>query len=98
MEYTFRARLWLHSGDAGWHFVTLPHDVADEIDDVTAPTGRGFGSVRVAVTIRTTRWTTSLFPDTTSQSFVLPVKRPVRASEGLETGDDVDVTITVLDP
>ena len=30
--YRFSARLWLYSGQAGWHFLTLPHDVADQID------------------------------------------------------------------
>jgi hypothetical protein len=29
---TFEARgeVWLYPGDAGWHFVTLPPDLADE--------------------------------------------------------------------
>ena len=86
------AALWRHRGDTGWHFVTLPHDVADEIADrVEDPTGptRGFGSVRVEVTCRSTTWRTSLFPDASSRSYVLPVKQAVRRAEGLSDGDQV---------
>ena len=91
--YRFRARLWLYSGKAAWHFITLPHDVTDEIDEITAPTRRGFGSVRVAVTIGSTSWPTSVFPDTKAGSFVLPIKKPVRVAEGLADGDLVDLTL-----
>ena len=91
--YRFRARLWLYSGKAAWHFITLPHDVTDEIDEITAPTRRGFGSVRVAVTIGSTNWHTSVFPDTKAGSFVLPIKKPVRVAEGLADGDLVDLTL-----
>jgi hypothetical protein len=97
VSYRFRAPLWLHAGQAAWHFITLPVDVADEIDERAEPARRGFGSVRVDVRIGSTRWSTSIFPDTKAKSFVLPVKKQVRVSEGLEEGDDVDVTLEVVD-
>lgn len=95
--YRFRSRLWLYSGKAAWHFITLPHEVTDEIDEITAPTRRGFGSVRVAVTIGSTNWQTSIFPDTKAESFVLPVKKPVRVAERLTDGDLVDVTLRLAE-
>lgn len=98
MGYRFRADLWRHAGDAAWHFITLPTDIADEIDDLTAGTRRGFGSVRVAVTIGSTDWETSIFPDTARESFVLPVKKQVRTREQLTAGDTVAVTLEVVDP
>jgi hypothetical protein len=94
-RYRFHAELWMHTGEAAWHFVTLPTDIADEIHDLSAPTSRGFGSVRVAVTLGSTTWHTSVFPDTASGSFVLPIKRQVRTREGLRDGDRVDVIIEV---
>ena len=91
--YRFRAALWMHTGEAAWHFVTLPADVADEIEDLTADARRGFGSVRVTATIGSTTWDTSIFPDTTSESFVLPVKKQVRVGEDLHDGEAVDVVL-----
>ena len=97
MIYRFRAELWLYPGDAAWHFVTLPFDEADEIDEITRGSQRGFGSVRVRVTIGSSTWHTSLFPDSKARPHALPVKKPVRPAEGIVAGDQVDVTFEVVD-
>ncbi len=98
-RFEFRAELWLHTGEAAWHFVTLPTEVADDIDEIDeiderAATGaRGFGSVPVRVTVGATTWDTSIFPDTKAGSFLLPVKKGVRSKEGLEEGAMVDICL-----
>jgi len=95
--FGFTADLWRYAGEAAWYFVTLPHDVADDIDEITADTRRGFGSVRVEVTVGATTWSTSIFPDSKSESFVLPVKKAVRMAEGLDEGSPVAVRLLLLD-
>ncbi len=94
MEVGFEGRLWEAEGNAAWVFVTLPHDVADDIAD-RSPKRPGFGSVPVEVTIGGTTWRTSLFPDKRAASFVLPVKRAVRTAEGLVVGDVVPVSLDI---
>jgi hypothetical protein len=95
--FDFTADLWRYAGDAAWYFVTLPHDVADDIDEITVDRRRGFGSVRVEVTVGSTTWRTSIFPDTKSESFLLPVKQAVRRAEGLDAGSPVAVLLVVVD-
>ena len=53
---------------------------------------RGFGSVKVTVTLGESRWQTSLFPNKDG-SWFLPIKKPVRMAEGLEYGDEVAVEL-----
>ena len=53
---------------------------------------RGFGSVKVTVTLGESTWQTSLFPNKDG-SWFLPVKKPVRVAEGLEYGDEVSVEL-----
>jgi hypothetical protein len=91
--FTFSAILWEHDGTGAWHFVTLPEDVSDEIADLTEGRTHGFGSVRVSVTVGGTTWGTSLFPDSKAGAYVLPVKKAVRAAEGLMAGDPVELRI-----
>ncbi len=98
MVFRFRSELWLHNGEAAWHFVTVPTGVGEEISDATVGERRGFGSVKVQATIGGTTWPTSLFPDGASGSFVLPVKRQVRQAEDLEDGDQVDVSVALVMP
>ncbi len=86
--------LWEHEGEGAWHFVTLPEDLADDVRDAAAPSP-GFGSVRVVVRIGEVEWRTSLFPDSKSRSYVLPVKKQVRAANGVAAGDVVRVGLTL---
>ncbi|HMS31997.1 MAG TPA: DUF1905 domain-containing protein [Candidatus Saccharibacteria bacterium] len=95
--YTFTAELWMYPGEGAWYFVTLPKDIADEIKAITAPNKRGFGSVRVSVKVGASEWQTSIFPDSTTKSYFLPVKKDVRTKNGLQDGDTVKVTLVVLE-
>ncbi len=37
MTFEFTALLWLWKGEGGWHFLTLPPEVADVIETPEAP-------------------------------------------------------------
>lgn len=93
----FRAELWRwESPAASWQFLTVPEDVSAEIADLPRPP-RGFGSVKVGVAIGATNWQTSVFPDSKSGFYLLPVKKAVRAKEGIDVGDSVNVQLTLVD-
>lgn len=92
--YEFEATVWRWREDGAWHFLTLPEDVTDDIDERT-PVKAGFGSVKVEATVGSTTWRTSVFPSQELGSFILPVKKAVRAAEGCEHGDRVRVRLTV---
>ncbi len=89
----FDAEVWDWKGDGSWHFVTLPGELADDIKAITAGRAKGFGSVPVKAAIGQTRFETSLFPDTKSGSYLLPLKKAVRAAEGLAPGVTATVSI-----
>ncbi|MFD7155765.1 DUF1905 domain-containing protein [Kribbella sp. NPDC059898] len=94
--YQFTATLWLYPGEAAWHFITVPEEVSDEITDLTEGRRRGFGSVRVAVTVGGSSWRTSVFP-TKDGTYVLPVKKPVRVAEALIEGSPVETHLQLVD-
>lgn len=94
-SYSFRAELWLYPGEAGWHFLTLPADVADDLREEAAAFRKGFGSVRVTAEISGHTWQTSVFPDSRSGSYVLPVKKAVRTATRISAGDEVAVQLEI---
>lgn len=94
LEFTFSGRLWKWKAGS-WHFITLPENLSQDIKTFTRHNYKGFGSVRVKVTIGKTEWLTSLFPDKKSGCYFLPVKAPVRKAEGLEAETNVHVNIRV---
>lgn len=85
LDVEFAGEVWLYPGEAGWHFITLPPELADLIDEEVGERA-GFGSIAVEVTVGSSTWRTSLFPDRGAASFILPVKKAVRDTEGLEAG------------
>ena len=93
--FDFETELYLWKPEGAWVFATVPLDVADEIKEIV-PDRRGFGSVRVEVRIGSTVWRTSVFPDSSSGCFVLPVKKGVRVAEGVDVGDDAEIELTIL--
>lgn len=97
-SYDFEGELWQWKArgtePGSWYFVSLPYDVADEIEAVAPP--KGFGSVRVEVTVGATTWRTSVFPSAEEKTYVLPVKKQVREREGLGDGATCSVTLRPL--
>ena len=95
--YQTRARLWRYPGEkASWYFLILPRGLSREFKLVDVGLRRrGFGSLRVAATIGETMWTTSRFPSTQFQCYLLPVKAPLRKQEKLVAGKNVSLK---LDP
>jgi uncharacterized protein DUF1905 len=99
MIVEFEAELWIWDArrDEAWTFVSLPTGASEEIRELTGGRRRGFGSVRVRATIGTSRWTTSIFPDSARNAFVLPVKRAIRTAQALAAGDRATVTVELID-
>jgi hypothetical protein len=95
--FEFTAPLWLHPGADAWHFLSVPREISADISDLSAGVRRGFGSVRVAVTVGGTSWRTSVFPDSRQGTYLLPVKKEVRKVERLTAGDAVRARLELID-
>jgi Domain of unknown function (DUF1905) len=95
----FDAELWIWDARRAesWTFVSLPADVSEQIRELADGPRRGFGSLRVRVTVGGTTWTTSIFPDGARGGYALPIKRAVRKAESLDAGDIATVTLELID-
>jgi len=95
----FEGKLWLSPGPGGWTFVTLPHDCADQVRFyIGSSKSRAWGMIKVRARIGGSSWETTIWPDKTSGSFLLPVKAAVRKTEKIASGDTVAVSIRLLVP
>ena len=101
IRFTAPLRVWATEryGDIG--YVTIDGEIADAISGhalarrLELGRRRGFGSVKVAVEVGASRWSTSVFPQKEGGWF-LPVKKAICRAEGLEAGDLVNVEIELL--
>ena len=94
-SFSFEGELFEADAEAAWVFVTLPPADAEEIRDLV-PRRPGFGSVKVVARIGSVEWRTSIFPSKEARSYVLPVKRSIRDTAKVDTGDMVRVTMNLV--
>ena len=97
LEFSAELFEWDARDDSSWVFVTLPTELAEDIRDMALPR-RGFGSVKVTVRCGTSEWRTSVFPDSRSGSYVLPIKKAVRTRQALDIGDTAAFEIDIDPP
>ena len=98
LSFTFTDKCWLWQGKGAWHFITLPKDKSEEIkffSENMHEKRRGWGAVRVLVTVGNTSWETSIFPDSKRGAYLLPVKADVRKKEKFTAGDKVTVKLKI---
>ena len=94
--YRIRSKVWLYSGQAAWHFASVPEKKAQELRKKYAHKQRGWSSLRVEATVGKTSWRTSIFYDKHSGTFLLPLKAAVRKAEQIAYDDVITVTIKIL--
>ncbi len=94
-HYKVNANVWLYPGMAGWHFVTIPKDVSDEMKQLFGDRKRGWGSLPVEITLGSSVWKTSIFPDKKEDAYVLPLKAEVRKKEHIHVGDSLNFLLEI---
>lgn len=96
VRYEFEAELfrWAARRDL-WVFARLPEDISEEIRLRPHPPA-GFGSIKVVVTLGSSRWSTSVFPESAEGPYLVAVKGEVRRREGVDVGDTVRMGVETV--
>ena len=97
LDFTFSGKMWLWQSETAtaWHFITLPIELSEDIKAFTKHLSRGFGSVKVEVTIGETVWKTSIFPSKQHGGYILPIKKAVRQAEDMTLNKTFDVALRI---
>jgi hypothetical protein len=93
MELEFAGPIIEWRGPAPYHFVAVPDDEAEQIQETAAAVTYGWGMIPVRARIGDTEFTTSLWPK--DGGYVVPLKVAVRRPERLALGDVVDVHLVI---
>lgn len=94
ITFTAPLKSWAF-GDGTSHFMSVPENFAGDIKAHAMLVRRGFGSVKVEVSVDDVTWRTSIFPSK-SGGYFLPVKIDVLRKTGISAGDEVTVGLELL--
>lgn len=90
---------WTSGNGVAWFFVTVDGSAGEALaghalmDRLERGRARGWGSIKIMVTIGESTWPTSAFP-VKEGGWMVPVKASIRRAEGLVEGEDVAVVVT----
>lgn len=87
-------KIWTNS-EGSVHFMSLPEEMSGQVRAHSFAFRRGFGSVRVEVTLAGETWRTSLFP-VKEGGYFLPIKVAMCRKAGIVAGDVVSVEVELL--
>ena len=94
MQLPVKAKVWVWNGPQSWHFVTIPKKFSKIITDNFGESKRGFGSIRVQVSVGESKWKTSIFP-MKEGTFVLPLKAQIRKEEKIKAGKTLSFLLII---
>lgn len=98
LEFSFTEKCWLWQGKATWYFITVPKSHSEEIKFFTENhfgKRRGWGAVRVTARIGTSEWQTSIFPSTSLNAYILPLKQEIRKKEKIVVDAVFNVQLSI---
>ncbi|GAA5700572.1 MULTISPECIES: DUF1905 domain-containing protein [Streptomyces] len=93
MDVVFSSHVIEWRGPSPFYFVPVPEEQSADIREVASMATYGWGVVPVEARIGEIAFATSLFPK--DGEYLLPIKQAVRKPQGLSTGDEVTVEMTV---
>lgn len=96
MNITFEGKVFRWAANPSFFMVCVPEDLSAEIKEISDGLTNGFGSLKVEATIGAFVWRTSIFPDSKSGMFELPLKAEVRKKNNLDVGSIVEVQLEIL--
>ncbi len=95
IKYEFSAKIWQHPSAGGWHFISLPKELAKEIRDNLKWQEEGWGRLKTTAKIGNNKWETAIWFDTKMNTYLLPLKAEIREKENIEIGKNIEVIVWV---
>ncbi len=95
IKYEFSAEVWQHTSPGGWHFVTLPAPISEEIRKNLQWQEEGWGRLKAVAKTGSSEWETAIWYDTVHGAYLLPLKVSVRKKEVIVAGSVVHLIIWV---
>ena len=95
IKYEFSAKIWQHSSPNGWHFVSLPTDMAEEIRENLKWQEEGWGRLKATAKIGSSEWETAIWFDTKHKTYLLPLKAEIRKKENIKKQNEIQTIVWI---
>ena len=81
---------------SSWRFARVPENISAKIKEMQkGRLRRGWGAVYAKAKVKKSQWTTSIFPDRHSATYILPLKKQIRYQENLYDGSEFTFSMQI---
>lgn len=87
--------MWKYGESGGWHFISLPLALSEEIRSYHKSEEEGWGRLKVQAQINQTKWDTAIWFDTKLNRYILPLKADIRKKEKLVLESELEVRLWI---
>ncbi len=87
--------MWHHSESGGWFFVSIPQKLSTEIRTHFKNQEEGWGRMKVTAIVNELKWKTSIWFDSKSNHYLLPIKAEIRKKGNFKVGNILVVNIFI---
>jgi hypothetical protein len=95
IPFEFEATPWKAGGNSGWHFVSLPIALSQEIRHLFQKEEEGWGRLPVLACINDHEWDTAIWFDTKNNRYLLPLKSEIRKKKNIQVGDTLFIQLKI---
>lgn len=95
IKYSFSEKIWHHSSTGGWYFISLPKEMSKEIRNLLKSEEEGWGRLKAIAKIGKSYWKTSIWFDSKSETYLLPLKTEIRKMENIKIEMQIDLIIWI---
>lgn len=105
-----KVKMWIWSGDIGWHFISLDKDLSKSIREnypksamvkikasvISADGEKVFCENKKTKELEILSWNTALFRNKKDENYIMPIKKDVRKKLGIYAGEVLEIKVEVL--
>ena len=95
VTYAFKNKMWQDSASGGWYFVAIPKNLSKEIRTNFKNQEEGWGRMKIIAIVEKIEWKTSIWFDTKSDHYLLPIKAEIRKKGRLRIDHPLEVTLLI---
>ena len=85
--------MWQHNEPLGWFFVSMTKEMSSEIRQHFKNQEEGWGRMKVVAIVKEIEWKTSIWFDTKSNIYLLPIKAEIRKKANLKVNSEFNISI-----
>ncbi len=93
--YLTEGTVWKVDGPAGWYFLSMEKTLSQLIRTQFSSDEEGWGRLKATLSLPKSSWNSAIWFDTKLECYLIPIKKEIRAIEGITDGTYIQLQFQI---